>query len=105
MKSFNASKGNNGENGAGKYIIKARKLISCLSIAESMQVGKPTVPMEGAMTMSQPAQQAIKKKDESSLSPFTSDAEDAKASKLHHLTPRNLSNHTIVSVEAKPAAP
>ena len=46
-----------------------------------MQVGKPTVPMEGVMTMSQPAQPVIKKKVESSLSPFTSDAEDAKARK------------------------
>ena len=54
-----------------------------VSVAEQMQVGKPTVPMEGAMTMSmsQPAQPVIKKKVESSLSPFTSDAEDAKARK------------------------
>ena len=80
MKSFNASK-TNGDGGPGKYTNHVRKLISCLSVAESMQVGKPTVPMEGAMTMSQPAQPVIKKKVESSLSPFTSDAEDAKARK------------------------
>ena len=74
-----------------------------------MQVGKPTVPMEGAMTMSmsQPAQPVIKKKDESSISPFTSDAEDAKARKSHHSTPGKSSfNQTNVSsVEApKPVA-
>jgi len=63
MKSFNANKAKTGENGA----------------AEAIQP-KPASTGEGAVTMSQAAaQSAIKKNDgEDSLSPFTSDNEDAK---------------------------
>jgi hypothetical protein len=63
--------------------------------AEAIQT-KPAAPVEGAATMSQvAAQSAIKKTDgDDSLSPFTSDAEDAKprksATALSHFSPLTL---------------
>ena len=87
MKSYNASKGKSGENGAGKCP-QSLAFMRCINLfavcsAEVIQT-KPSAAANGAaVSMSQAAaQSAIKKPASDSLSPFSSDAEDEKPRKF-----------------------
>lgn len=80
MKSFNANKVKTTENGACKLNHLMLRLICVCTAAEAIQT-KPAAPAEGAVSMSQVAAQAViskKANGDDSLSPFTSDDENAK---------------------------